>query len=129
MSAEVLISGFEPFGGDSRNPSSEACMALDGHEVEGCRVRALCLPTAFGAAAKVLLREIARNRPQLVIATGVAAVIGGTDDVGQRDRGGLACQRVAATGTAQARDQTAAAQAAEQQVEVGRRHLLPRADR
>ena len=104
MSAEVLISGFEPFGGDSRNPSSEACMALDGHEVEGCRVRALCLPTAFGAAAKVLLREIARNRPQLVIATGVAA--GRAEITPERFALNFADARIADNRGAQPRERT-----------------------
>ena len=73
MMGEILISGFEPFGGDSRNPSWEACAALDGHDVGGCRVRAVCLPTAFGVAARALLRQVARGAPRLVIATGVAA--------------------------------------------------------
>lgn len=73
MSAEVLISGFEPFGGDERNPSWEACAALDGREFKGSRVRAICLPTAFSVAARKMLQQIARNTTRLVIATGVAA--------------------------------------------------------
>ena len=28
--SEILLTGFEPFGGDPRNPSSEACEMLDG---------------------------------------------------------------------------------------------------
>lgn len=70
--ADVLLTGFEPFAGDARNPSSEACALLDGEETRGHRVRALCLPTAFNAAALQLLREIARSSPTLVIATGLA---------------------------------------------------------
>jgi pyroglutamyl-peptidase len=72
MNAQVLLTGFEPFAGDARNPSSEACALLDGSEIRGCRVRSLCLPTAFNAAALRLLREIARESPTLVIATGLA---------------------------------------------------------
>lgn len=70
--SEILLTGFEPFGGDPRNPSSEACSRLDGEEIAGHRVRALTLPTAFNAAALKLLREIARREPVLVIATGLA---------------------------------------------------------
>ncbi|MBK8070162.1 MAG: pyroglutamyl-peptidase I [Rhodanobacteraceae bacterium] len=70
--SEILLTGFEPFGGDPRNPSSEACALLDGAEIAGHRVRALTLPTAFNAAALKLLREIARRDPALVIATGLA---------------------------------------------------------
>lgn len=72
MKAQVLLTGFEAFAGDARNPSSEACALLDGSELRGHRVRSLCLPTAFSAAALQLLREIARNPPALVIATGLA---------------------------------------------------------
>ena len=72
MKSDVLLTGFEPFGGDPRNPSSEACALLDGSDIRGYRVRTLCLPTAFNAAAMQLLREITRNPPALVIATGVA---------------------------------------------------------
>ncbi|GMU42313.1 MAG: pyroglutamyl-peptidase I [Xanthomonadales bacterium] len=70
--SEILLTGFEPFGGDPRNPSSEACSMLDGEVVAGHRVRALCLPTAFKVAALKLLRQMARQRPALVIATGLA---------------------------------------------------------
>jgi pyroglutamyl-peptidase len=72
MKPDVLLTGFEAFGGDARNPSSEACALLDGAMVRGHRLRILCLPTAFNAAALQLLREIARDPPGLVIATGVA---------------------------------------------------------
>ena len=72
LKVDVLLTGFEPFAGDARNPSSEACALLDGEEIRGHRVRALILPTAFNAAALQLLREIARTAPALVIATGLA---------------------------------------------------------
>jgi pyroglutamyl-peptidase len=73
MSGTILLSGFEPFAGDARNPSQEVCAALSDAEIRGCRVHALSLPTAFDVAARRLLREIRRLRPALVIATGVAA--------------------------------------------------------
>lgn len=78
MKSDVLLTGFEPFAGDARNPSSEACALLDGSVIRGRRVRSLCLPTAFNAAALQLLREIARDPPALVIATGLA---GGRSEV------------------------------------------------
>jgi pyroglutamyl-peptidase len=104
MSTGILISGFEPFGGDARNPSAEACIALDGHEIDGCRVRALCLPTAFGAAARVLLREIARSKPRLVIATGVAA--GRAEITPERFALNFADARIADNRGAQPRERT-----------------------
>ena len=35
--SEILLAGFEPFGGDPRNPSSEACVQLDGEQIAGHR--------------------------------------------------------------------------------------------
>jgi len=72
MNTQVLITGFEPFGGDAQNPSWQACAALNGLQINGYSVRSVCLPTAFNAAALKLLRDIARTAPALVIATGVA---------------------------------------------------------
>lgn len=71
--APVLLSGFEPFAGDARNPSQEAVAALAGARIGGRAVRGICLPVRFGAAAELLLAEIRRWRPALVIATGLAA--------------------------------------------------------
>ena len=72
MNTQVLLTGFEPFGGDAQNPSWLACAALHGAQIDGYQIRSLCLPTAFNAAALKLLRDIARHNPVLVIATGVA---------------------------------------------------------
>lgn len=72
MTACVLVSGFEPFGGDTRNPSMEVCAALAGRRIGGHVVEALTLPTAFGVAARQLLSSIQRLQPAVVIATGLA---------------------------------------------------------
>ena len=50
----VLLSGFEPFGGEAINPSWEVAQALHGKLVEGARIQALCLPCVFGEALQVL---------------------------------------------------------------------------
>ena len=40
----VLVTGFEPFGGDTANPSQEVAKGLDGRRVRDAVVRALVLP-------------------------------------------------------------------------------------
>ena len=47
----VLVTGFDPFGGDRLNPSWEVAQALHGRDIGGHRVVAGQLPTEFGRAA------------------------------------------------------------------------------
>lgn len=68
----ILVTGFEPFGGDSRNPSAEIALALDGRMVAGERVRGLVLPCVFGKSLLELRRALRRDRPILVICLGLA---------------------------------------------------------
>ncbi len=69
----VLLTGFEPFGGDTVNPSWLIAEALQGEVIAGARVQALCLPCVFGSANRVLLEALAQQRPRLVLALGLAA--------------------------------------------------------
>ena len=68
----VLVTGFEPFGPDSLNPSWMAAQALHGRMVAGHRIIGAQLPTVFGAAIEALREEMMRHRPVLVVAVGQA---------------------------------------------------------
>lgn len=68
----VLVTGFEPFGGDSWNPSAEIALALNERTVAGERVRGVVLPCVFGEALVELRRALRRERPVLVICLGLA---------------------------------------------------------
>jgi pyroglutamyl-peptidase len=68
----VLVTGFEPFGGDTLNPSWLAAQALHGRAIAGHRVVAGCLPTNFGESIKVLRSLLEAHRPALVLCTGLA---------------------------------------------------------
>ena len=70
--ATVLLTGFEPFGGETINPSWEAVRRLDGWTAPGLRVVAGLLPCEFGAARDALEALIERHRPQCLIAVGQA---------------------------------------------------------
>ena len=52
--AGVLITGFEPFGGETVNPSWEVVKQLDGMIIRGQQVVAKQLPCVFGEALTVL---------------------------------------------------------------------------
>lgn len=80
----VLLTGFDPFGGQSVNPSWQAVSALHGTTVAGHDVIGAQLPTVFGAALQALRDSLRQHRPTLVLATGQA---GG--------RGAISLERVA----------------------------------
>jgi pyroglutamyl-peptidase len=68
----VLATGFEPFGGETINPSALAAEALDGRKVVGRRVVGAVLPCVFGKSLVALKQEIRRWKPELVICVGQA---------------------------------------------------------
>lgn len=68
----LLLTGFAPFGGEELNPSWEAVRRLDGERLGDLPVVAAQLPTAFGAALRVLDELLDRHRPTLVVAVGQA---------------------------------------------------------
>lgn len=70
---KVLLTGFEPFGGDALNPSWLAAQALRGRRIAGHRVVAAQLPTVFGASLERLDALLHRHRPALVVCLGLAA--------------------------------------------------------
>jgi pyroglutamyl-peptidase len=70
---QVLVTGFEPFGGDALNPSMELLPRLQGARLGGAQVHTQLLPCVFGRSLQVLQEAVARVRPELVIALGLAA--------------------------------------------------------
>jgi len=69
----VLVTGFDPFGGDAINPSWMAAQALHGRLVAGHRLIGAQLPTVFGRSMEVLRELLHRHHPALVVCTGQAA--------------------------------------------------------
>lgn len=74
----VLITGFEPFGGEQINPSWEVVSRLDNAIIAGCRVVARQLPCVFGESLHALNSAIDTLSPSLVLAIGQA---GGRTDI------------------------------------------------
>lgn len=68
----VLLTGFEPFAGETVNPSWEAVRVLQGTRIAAHRVETRCLPVVFGEALACLRKAIAETRPALVICVGLA---------------------------------------------------------
>ena len=62
----VLLTGFDPFGGDAVNPSWLIASALHRRQVGGHRIVAAQLPTQFGASVTALRALLKVHRPALV---------------------------------------------------------------
>lgn len=75
---KVLITGFEPFGGERLNPSWEVVKQLNDLELVGTRIVARQLPCVFGAALEALNAAIDEVQPLMVLAVGQA---GGRTDI------------------------------------------------
>jgi pyroglutamyl-peptidase len=71
--ALILLTGFEPFGGEPINPSWEVARALDGAPIGGGRVVARLLPCRFGVAGEAVHRLLTELRPVCVLALGQAS--------------------------------------------------------
>lgn len=68
----ILLTGFDPFGGDALNPSWLIAQALDGQRIGGHRVVSVQLPTVFGRSLHHLGALIDAHKPALVVCLGQA---------------------------------------------------------
>ncbi len=68
----ILITGFEPFADEPRNPSGEIALALDGGRVHGVAIRGLVLPVRRESAWPALSVALESHKPRTVIALGLA---------------------------------------------------------
>ncbi len=68
----VLLTGFEPFGGEVRNASWDAVRGLHDEKVASHRIVCVCLPVTFCGALSRLEAAIAAHQPRLVVAVGEA---------------------------------------------------------
>ena len=68
---KVLVTGFDPFGGEKLNPALEAIKSLPS-EIQGVEVRWLEVPTVFYKSAKILEEEIRIYQPDIVLCIGQA---------------------------------------------------------
>jgi len=72
MTIKVLLTGFEPFGGATDNPSMAIAKALDGYTEEDFLVRSKILPVERYTSVNVALECVKDFEPDIVIALGVA---------------------------------------------------------
>lgn len=68
---KILITGFDPFGGESMNPAYEA-VKLVPSEIKGVKIIKLEIPTVFDKSIQVLDESMMEIQPDVVINVGQA---------------------------------------------------------
>ena len=72
-SRPILVTGFEPFGGEMVNASWEAARRIDGWSCGDCVAVARLLPCAYYVCIAEFVAAFERIRPVAVLMTGQAA--------------------------------------------------------
>ncbi len=67
----VLVTAFDPFGGETINPAFEALQRLP-DELDGAQIFKLDVPTVFGEAIRVTAQRLDDLRPDVCICVGQA---------------------------------------------------------
>ena len=67
----ILVTGFDPFGGQPVNPAREAVLRLP-DTVGGYAIAKLEIPTVFGLAAETVLQTAEELRPHAILCVGQA---------------------------------------------------------
>ena len=69
----ILLTGFEPFGGESTNPSQQAVQRLaTGPTPENVQLVGVSLPVMFGTAIEAMTAAVHEHEPDIVICVGEA---------------------------------------------------------
>lgn len=76
--ANILLTGFEPFGGEAANPALESVMKLDGKKIGDYTIISHRIPTVFDESIAALQEYLEEVNPELVICVGQA---GGRPDI------------------------------------------------
>lgn len=68
---KILVTGFDPFDGDSVNPALELIKQLP-EEIDGCEIITLEVPTVFHKSIQVIKQAIDTHHPDAVLSVGQA---------------------------------------------------------
>jgi len=68
---KILLTAFEPFGGEAINPAQEAVNAIP-ERVAGARIVKLAVPTVFGRSIETVYEAMKRESPDAVLCVGQA---------------------------------------------------------
>jgi len=70
---KILITAFEPFGGDTINPTQRLIEDIEKQSFEGAEIHTLMLPVVFDECSDKLIHSIESIQPDAVICCGLAS--------------------------------------------------------
>ncbi len=68
---KILITGFDPFGGEKTNPAIESVKRID-ENIEGAEIHKLEIPTVFHKSADKIEEKIKEIQPDVILSVGQA---------------------------------------------------------
>lgn len=68
---KILVTGFDPFGGEPTNPAIESVKRID-EKIEGAEIIKLEIPTVFHKASDVVEAKIKEVKPDVILSVGQA---------------------------------------------------------
>lgn len=68
---KILVTGFDPFGGEPTNPAIESVKRID-DKIDGAEIVKLEIPTVFHKAADVIEEKIKEVNPDVILSVGQA---------------------------------------------------------
>ncbi|HBK85505.1 MAG TPA: pyroglutamyl-peptidase I, partial [Firmicutes bacterium] len=69
---KILLTGYEPFGGETINPALEAVKQLHGQTIGGAQVVSAQLPVVWDSVLPKLVAALEEHQPDVVISIGQA---------------------------------------------------------
>lgn len=69
---KILLTGYEPFGGETINPALEAVKQLHGHKIDNAEVVSVQLPVVWETVMPKLIAALEEHQPDVVISVGQA---------------------------------------------------------
>lgn len=75
---KILLTGFDPFGGEKINPATKVANKFDEKEINGFKIETLEIPTVYKKSINKIKKKIDEIDPEIVISIGQA---GGRFDI------------------------------------------------
>ena len=72
---KILVTGFDPFGGEKINPALETIKLLP-NEILGAKIIKLEIPTVIGKSVAKIKEMIEKENPDVVLSIGQAGYFG-----------------------------------------------------